>query len=473
MAVKKLQSKKIWIDATGILRWGPQPATGFQRVELGLCEYALDNPDSVGICALDTVTLRYVRADAVMLDYIRLILRLSESSAGTVSRAERFAHLGLQLRFADNETARMLACIVLNTERRRGAGYVITKTAVRLVLWCYALLRFAASLPSVVRDHGFRRGSGLSDESPFIIVSHEVNRHRGIERALSWVGAREANIIYDLIPVLMPKFTSTRYSRKMGELFVRILNKENEVFAISQVTANDIRSWDHDVVKSAGKYRIHICPLNSSVRSDPTKDVPIPELVGKPFALFCSTIDIRKGQWLLVAVWNRLSKMLLPEALPDLVLIGRKGTGFADLERELAAAQPVADKIHVLHGIKDSSLNWAYRNALLTMYPSRAEGWGLGVSESLAHGVPVIHFDIPILHEAAHNLMPSAAVDDVDAWTSVLHDHLAHPQKIDALAVRIRKEYKPGEPGDFARCVVSRLHEVLAGRFDQTKPAID
>ena len=39
-----------------------------------------------------------------------------------------------------------------------------------------------------------------------------------------------------------------------------------------------------------------------------------------------------------------------------------------------------------LRQLNDVELDLLYRNCMLTMFPSFAEGWGLPVGESLAHG---------------------------------------------------------------------------------------
>lgn len=451
----------IWIDATGIVRWGPQPCTGIQRVELGLIEYALAHPERLGICAMDGATGRYLAVDERTRDYLRFISEVNRSD-GDLRRADRLAFLTTQLMFADNETARRLAGTLLGTNKRKGVVYELVKSAVRLVLWSYSGLRIAGR----VFAWPFQRIAAGRErkQAPVILVSHEVNRHIFIERALASVGAREVNIIHDLIPVRMPELTSSRFTRRMKILLSRILRKGNLILTVSQATRDDLAAWSRKELGITDTSRIIACRLNNSIASDPTKDTPIPALEGQRFALFCSTIDIRKGQWLLVAVWKRLATMMPLEDVPHLVIVGRKGSGWPDLQRELEDAGLVRGRIHVLHGVADTNLNWAYRHAAFCLFPSRAEGWGLGVSESLAHGTPVLHSDIPILHEAAQGLMPSAPAWDVEAWTQLVHEVLITPGRLDELAERVRREHKPGRPDDFARMVIAAVEADQATR---------
>ena len=114
-------------------------------------------------------------------------------------------------------------------------------------------------------------------------------------------------------------------------------------------------------------------------------------------------------------------------------------------------------KVHLLSNVGDAQLRWAYHNASFSLFPSKIEGWGLGVSEALAYGLPVIHSDIPILHEAAQNLMPSAPPRDVEAWCKLILAYLENPELLDQLKARIAADYVAGEPQDFARCVIAYL----------------
>ena len=95
--------------------------------------------------------------------------------------------------------------------------------------------------------------------------------------------------------------------------------------------------------------------------------------------------------------------------------------------------------------------------AYLGVFPSSAEGWGLGVSECLSFGLPVIHSDLPALSEAAQGLMPSFAAGDGEALHAALFDLLSAPEKVEALRAVARTRYRAGPESGFAEKVYSRL----------------
>lgn len=115
--------------------------------------------------------------------------------------------------------------------------------------------------------------------------------------------------------------------------------------------------------------------------------------------------DVKRHD-LLVRAWARLAA-----DFPDWRLeIYGVGPDRATLEREIArsgAQQSIALKGHV----KD--IESVYRRASILAHPAAYEGWGLAVTEALAHGLPAIGFrDCPgvnrlIDHEATGLLVPA------------------------------------------------------------------
>jgi glycosyltransferase involved in cell wall biosynthesis len=63
--------------------------------------------------------------------------------------------------------------------------------------------------------------------------------------------------------------------------------------------------------------------------------------------------------------------------------------------RELAGRLGVSTKLRMAGWVSDEELRGLYRSCLGTVNPSLHEGYGLGVAESLANGVPTIASDIP------------------------------------------------------------------------------
>ncbi len=92
------------------------------------------------------------------------------------------------------------------------------------------------------------------------------------------------------------------------------------------------------------------------------------------YILYAGTIEPRKGLDILISAWQSL-----PEPRPRLVLCGSEGWRV-----------PVPEGVERTGYVDRTRLRDLYRGALLFVYPSRYEGFGMPPLEALACGAPVI-----------------------------------------------------------------------------------
>ena len=93
---------------------------------------------------------------------------------------------------------------------------------------------------------------------------------------------------------------------------------------------------------------------------------------------------------------------LVRETEPDAALIKVGSAHFADERERLvsrARARGVADAIHFLNDVSDADLPLLYSLARVCVMPSRFEGFGIPVLESMACGTPVVAADASSLPE--------------------------------------------------------------------------
>lgn len=120
---------------------------------------------------------------------------------------------------------------------------------------------------------------------------------------------------------------------------------------------------------------------------------------GKPFILFVGTIEPRKNLATLLDAMAGL-RGALGVRVPGLVVVG----GYGWQAAELAARLRREPSVTWLKSVRDVDLPAFYRQARFTVVPSHAEGWGLPVQESIAHGVPCIASSGGALREAGRGL---------------------------------------------------------------------
>lgn len=115
----------------------------------------------------------------------------------------------------------------------------------------------------------------------------------------------------------------------------------------------------------------------------------------RPYLLHVGTVEPRKNVDVLLDAWERLHAAGRDV---DLVLAGRLGWNVAMLERRLAAARATG-RVHHLGYVDDADLPALYAGAILCVFPSAYEGFGLPPLEAMACGAPVLASDAGALGE--------------------------------------------------------------------------
>lgn len=134
----------------------------------------------------------------------------------------------------------------------------------------------------------------------------------------------------------------------------------------------------------------------------------------KSFFLMVGTIEPRKNQRTVVDAYRAASR---EQKLPPLVIVGRRGWGSDALFEELKAGS--IPGIHLLSNASDEELEWCFAHAILYLFPSLHEGFGLPILEAALRKIPMALSDIPVFREAAGK---SCFVPPLDrnAWERIL-----------------------------------------------------
>lgn len=317
-----------------------------------------------------------------------------------------------------------------------------------------------SDLERVLIDQGARTGSGMDRAALAEAAERLIERSRilsGVEFSADdvlvflgalWIsdaamlagrrahasGARVVSLLYDLTPVMDAGHTAA-----VNSLFDRyltmLLQVASRVPAISQSSRRDFEAYaeSHSVPAPPGGSTGLPCGLRPADAGETGRPWP------RPYALMVGTIEGRKNHELALRVWRRLIEAHGPEAVPDLVCIGRLGWNATPFLRELTRTNGLDGKVHALTtGVSDQELAAFYAHAEFTVYPSRYEGWGLPVSESLAFGVPAIVADNSSLREAGQELAIYFTTDDEEAFTAAVTRYGLDPVERDQWRARIR-----------------------------------
>ncbi|WP_200938673.1 glycosyltransferase family 1 protein [Modestobacter sp. Leaf380] len=128
--------------------------------------------------------------------------------------------------------------------------------------------------------------------------------------------------------------------------------------------------------------------------------------LARPYVLWVGTREPRKNLPRLLAAFDHVVDR---GADLDLVLVGPDGWGGA-ADRVSAVTQ---DRVHVLGRLGVDELAASFAGARVFCYPSLREGFGMPVSEAMAHGVPVVTSRGTAMEEVAAGA--AVLVDPLDA----------------------------------------------------------
>lgn len=218
--------------------------------------------------------------------------------------------------------------------------------------------------------------------SPFYPFPEQIKRSNKLKKVIT---------IYDLIPILYPNFFQNQKDGLIQSV-LRSIDSNTWVTCISHATKNDLCNY-LPTLDPARAFVTHLAAselfyqCQDQITIEETKlKFGIPE---GQYVLSLSTLEPRKNISQTIRCFTRLVK---EGSIKDLVLVlvGTKGWDFDDIFNEIAASTEIRKKIIVTGYIPDEYLSPLYSGAMMFIYPSFYEGFGLPPLEAMQCGVPVI-----------------------------------------------------------------------------------
>jgi glycosyltransferase involved in cell wall biosynthesis len=193
--------------------------------------------------------------------------------------------------------------------------------------------------------------------------------------------------IHDILPITAPEYFEARDTRVFVRGVVEALTFADFILTTSEY--NEASLAKHMAAQRMDPLPVHLVPLARELANTVPIEFNVSSVVAgiisKDYVLCVGTIEVRKNPTYLFNIWNLMVRSGRTN-IPTLVFAGRKGWLVQDFMNQLKACNYLDGRIVLLHDVTDAELDLLYRKCMLTMFPSFAEGWGLPVGESLAHG---------------------------------------------------------------------------------------
>jgi len=269
---------------------------------------------------------------------------------------------------------------------------------------------------------------------------------------------------FDLIPVAMPQMNYGQ-SHLVHRYYAEMAHYADSITSISYATRDAMAGFFANESLPIPHLAVNQLPgidndePNVSISTDKVEGgVPLHRFAGEEFILTVSTIEIRKNHLLLAKVWCECIRDGID--LPKLVVVGRYGWDIDELHRWVGFAPELEKAVLMCQDVEDDELVAMYKDALFTVFPSRAEGWGLPITESLAYGKVCLHSTDPAQFEASQSLMPALHPDDFLGWKAEIIKLVDNSNYRVELERRIADEYERRSPDAYCR----EFEAILADR---------
>jgi glycosyltransferase involved in cell wall biosynthesis len=238
---------------------------------------------------------------------------------------------------------------------------------------------------------------------PVGIMLEQVDVFHGLDQSgipLFFRTGRYIVTIHDVIPLVLPWAFPIRHRFVLGMAFTRIRRQADMVIVPSSAAAEDVVHF-----LGVERERIRVIPMGCEARFQPSEEATQTAALRRRYdlperyILFVGTLEPRKNVKTLLQAFAQVIAET-PRNDLKLVIAGGKGWGGEDY-MAMVEALKLHNHVRFTGFVDDDHLPDLYRGALLFVYPSLYEGFGLPVLEAMACGTPVITSNRTSLPEVA------------------------------------------------------------------------
>jgi glycosyltransferase involved in cell wall biosynthesis len=197
---------------------------------------------------------------------------------------------------------------------------------------------------------------------------------------------RHVCTIHDLIPLDRPEWFSARFASWYRWLMPKLAARLQHIIAVSRFTKQRIIE-----LLKVPEEKITVIPNGVDQRYKPRPAEEVEQVCRgfgirpQSYVLCVGSVEPRKNLHRLLEAWRTIHTLIAPEI--DLVVTGAKGSARVFRSVSLQALPP---RVHFTGYVDEGQLPALYSGALVFVYPSLYEGFGLPPLEAMVCGAPVV-----------------------------------------------------------------------------------
>ena len=231
--------------------------------------------------------------------------------------------------------------------------------------------------------------------------------------------------VHDLTFLLFPEKHATTKRLLFSKMIPIFIKLSDKIIAVSENTKKDmLKFFNISKNKISVTYEGYPDYYNCSINENEAKKILKKYGIEKNFILYIGMIEPRKN---IISIL-RAFKVLDEEIELDLVIVGRKGWYYNEIEQFMINSEKMKIKNNIIFTgyIPEEELKYFYKSAYVFVYPSLYEGFGLPPLQAMACGTPVITSNISSLPEvvgdAAIKINPENLDELVDSIRLIYND---------------------------------------------------
>jgi glycosyltransferase involved in cell wall biosynthesis len=334
---------------------------------------------------------------------------------------------------------------------------------IRAIARLQLLTSTAAALEMPQGSYLINLGTSWWLQNYFLMV-REAKRTRNV---------RYVPFVHDFIPVMAPEHCVKELTQDFISWAIGAFDHADHFLVNSQSTKRDLLAVADYLDRPVAEDDVVVVRLDGDIRKSALAPLSASSLarwglVEGDFVLFVSTVEARKNHLGAFDAWISLMRRRGRKRTPKLVCVGNRGWLNDAVYARLAADEELASRVLMLQGLSDLELDLLYRSCLFTLYPSRYEGWGLPVTESLCHGKVPLCSDATSLPEAGGAFAVYFAAESSEQMADAAERLAFEADYRVRLERRIADEFRPRSWPEVAATIAH-----AASGWSQRQPAVD